>query len=731
MKHIFFIVTILSIHINIVFAALSFTVFTDQLESDTADLTIPFSFETGEFDIISASLSFQVEVIDEENTVIHQQTKTQFISTKNNAAGSFKIRIQQPKIWYPENPNHYTAKLSVFKRATEIENHEVIFGIRKLGIDHNSWRLNDLPVKLKGVVYQYHTEYWQRDLILMQQAHINAIRIDGSYPPKAFLSACDAMGFMVITSPQDTMKSKALVSPHPSIIAWELHESAELEIKYSKLQLIDPSRTVIAANHPNRTVHTWMIDTPVSLPPSEWLQRKSKPLVLLREPTVDGGRMEGIEEAIAVMNSVEYFAGFFIHRFAGDENESGLVTAERTITANYKEVQKVFSPIQIDQDEAEIKAGENYIELDVHNHFQQINVSETTCQWVLIEDNKVIQNGSLYLNIPPQESFGMEIECSLPDEIDCHIYFLQINYFVGEQLFHRHVVRLLPDQWKEKLLLRLDDLSMDEEWTVDTSVEGSEFLHEGFVFKDQSPNAGWFLMTQDGHVRLITDGPFVVSNEGGLYHQQINDSASQSVVRDFWVTKRDVNRRGKNIVVESSMMNQTIAVDHSLNLTSLFSPFGFMDVKYELNFDHLSPSLYGLAFRLSPTLNRFQYVGKGPYPSYPGKRALNDFGIFSFVDWGTFVPGNRERVTLAAFTGKHGYGLGIMMLNGNVSVLPSDEGALVSINAAVAGLGNKNWDTQYPINRDNAPRNGYSAAFRLIPLTKNQYPELFESTFKN
>lgn len=710
------------------YAELHFSVFTSELENELASINIPFSFQTGAFQVSSTSLALSVIILNEENQIIAELSSSQFIKTDSSLFGSFTIPIKQPNQWTPDSPYLYKATVSVMNKDEVIEKNEITFGIRWMNIERNEWRMNGKRLQLKGVVYRYHPQFWQTDLLLMQQAHINAIRVEDHYPPDEFLSVCDAMGIMVVCPPPDNITAKPFVPSHPCIIAWELPAPPMLESSITILQSVDTSRFIIADGNPAVPNVAWKLDTYSNAPPNEWQLRRVKPLLLLNEPRIDGNRMEGIKEAIRLMNTEEHMAGFFIHRFAAEDETSGLVTADRAVTPNYIQAQSVFSPIQIKEDEVEIKAGENQIELEVFNHFQQINLSETTCRWVLLQDQKAIQNGSLYLNVPPQKSFEMEIECALPNDVDRHFYFLAIQFMAGGQPFHRHVVRLQPKKWEEKLVMRLDDLALDEAWTVNTKIEGSDFKHENFLFYDQSPQAGWFFITQDGHVRLITEGPFVITSE-----DEIKSSTSPSLIRDLWKTKSDVNRERKNIVVQSSMHSLQHERELNMELTTLFSPFGFMDMQFQLfpADEFIDMNILGLSFRLSPTLTHFQYVGKGPYPAYPGRRALNQFGIFSFTDWNGFIPGNREDVTLAAFTGKHGYGLGIMMLDGSLSVLPSDEGALVSINAVVAGLGSHNHKTQYPIDVSNISRNGYRAAFRLIPLNKNKFPELFKNTFKN
>ncbi len=709
-------------------AELRFTVFTTELDEDTAALSIPFSFQTEAFSVSDVPLSVWVSVRNPDNQEIAQQSTSQLITTQSYAGGSLTLRIDQPQLWSPEHPFLYDATIAVLNGDERIAGQSKAFGIRAVG-DTNARRIyNGNTLQIKGVVYRYQPDYWKEDIGLMKAAHINAVRIEDEYPPETFLSACDTAGLFVVCPPPEEMRLKPRVPVHPSIIAWDLTKRDMTESQLALLSNTDPYRLILVNDQRLYSSLKIPIETHDTLPPPDWLKRRTHPLLLLAYPPIDGMRMEGLEEMARILYADEDFLGGFLHRFAHDEGvQNGIVTTKRVLMPNYTQVQNVYSPIRIEDEEAQVQPGENEIELTVHNRYQKTNLNDTKCQWLLFQDQKPFQQGSIYLNVPPQRSFEMEVKCTVPSEVTRHHYCLRLNFLGNDgRLLSHQVVRLLPNDWEETLVLRLDDLRADDEWTVETTVEESVFRHEDFVFRAQSPEAGWFLMTQDGHVRLITGGPSVLLNE-----RTEDENPQVGLLESFWISDREVDRENKNIVMKSSL--KSIKNDDStlLDMTTLFSPYGFVDVRYRIQPDvDQSIGTVGLAFRLPPTLNRFAYVGKGPYPSYPGMRALNDFGIFSFIDWKKFVPGNREKVTLAAFTGEHGYGLGLMMLDGSLSVLPSEKGVLASINAALAGLGNKEYSTQYPIDLGEMPRGGFGAAFRLIPLSKTSYPELFETTFE-
>lgn len=115
---------------------------------------------------------------------------------------SVTLEIDGPKLWSPESPSLYTLVIT-----TE---HEVItdrVGIRQICIKNKVVYINDVPVKFHGVNrhdsdpvtgFTISREQMMRDLTLMRQHNINAIRT--SHYPNApiFYQLCDQYGFYVI-----------------------------------------------------------------------------------------------------------------------------------------------------------------------------------------------------------------------------------------------------------------------------------------------------------------------------------------------------------------------------------------------------------------------------------------------------------------------------------------------------------------------------------------------------
>ncbi len=126
----------------------------------------------------------------------------QLLKEEAAKGNSVEFIVAQPLLWNAEAPNLYTLKF-----YTEEELIVQRVGIRKVEVKDSVLFFNNVPIKLKGVNrhdsdpvtgYTISREQALRDLSLMKQHNINAIRT--SHYPNApwFTELCDEYGFYVI-----------------------------------------------------------------------------------------------------------------------------------------------------------------------------------------------------------------------------------------------------------------------------------------------------------------------------------------------------------------------------------------------------------------------------------------------------------------------------------------------------------------------------------------------------
>ncbi|MBP8605628.1 MAG: DUF4982 domain-containing protein [Phycisphaerae bacterium] len=123
------------------------------------------------------------------------------------------IDVPSPRLWSPETPNLYTAKIEVVTAGKISDAVVVPFGIRTIEFDaHNGFRLNGRTVLLKGANLHHDNgplgaaaidRAEERRVELMKANGFNAVRCSHNPPSSAFLEACDRLGMLVIVEAFD------------------------------------------------------------------------------------------------------------------------------------------------------------------------------------------------------------------------------------------------------------------------------------------------------------------------------------------------------------------------------------------------------------------------------------------------------------------------------------------------------------------------------------------------
>lgn len=97
----------------------------------------------------------------------------------------------------------------------------------------------------------------------------------------------------------------------------------------------------------------------------------------------------------------------------------------------------------------------------------------------------------------------------------------------------------------------------------------------------------------------------------------------------------------------------------------------------------------GVAYLLPPEIDRMQWIGCGPYASYPGRNRSVSYGIWSMHKDDIYFEGNRMGVDAVWLSDKDGNGYVFYCEDGNFNVEQTDRGIIVTVNAAVSGQGPK------------------------------------------
>ena len=162
--------------------------------------------------------------------------------------------VQKPKLWSPDNPYLYEAKVDLKEAGTVIDRQLVRFGIRTFSFDaEKGFLLNGQPLLVNGACVHHDDGVLGamafdaaeiRKVRQMKEAGFNLIRTSHNPTTRAFLDACDSIGMLVIGEAFDGWRTaktphdystlidscyredvRAMVQRdrnHPSIICWSI-----------------------------------------------------------------------------------------------------------------------------------------------------------------------------------------------------------------------------------------------------------------------------------------------------------------------------------------------------------------------------------------------------------------------------------------------------------------------------------------------------------------------------
>ena len=189
----------------------------------------------------------------------------------------FHIPIKNPNLWNAETPYLYDFELVLRDENRVLETIHRNVGIKGVSIDQTIFKINNQPVKLRGVCWhETHPEvgcalrekHWRKDIQLMKAANINTVRTSHYPPHPRFLELCDEYGLYVIDEVPFNSGNYKFADPfslgpllaraqntidrdknHPCVIIWSMgneHPSTRYITKTTQfVKMLDPTRPVL------------------------------------------------------------------------------------------------------------------------------------------------------------------------------------------------------------------------------------------------------------------------------------------------------------------------------------------------------------------------------------------------------------------------------------------------------------------------------------------------------
>jgi len=155
----------------------------------------------------SGNYTVEYQIIGEGKRTVASDSQEAKINKKTNLSLTFTDEIESPKKWTSETPNLYSLVIILKNEDGEIvETVSSKIGFRKVEIIDTIFKINGVAVLIKGVNRHEHDQYnghviseenMIKEIALMKQFNINAVRTSHYPTNERFLELCDEYGLYV------------------------------------------------------------------------------------------------------------------------------------------------------------------------------------------------------------------------------------------------------------------------------------------------------------------------------------------------------------------------------------------------------------------------------------------------------------------------------------------------------------------------------------------------------
>lgn len=341
------------------------------------------------------------------------------------AAGDTRARVEtttpNPRLWTAETPNLYSVRFTLERNGTAVHVVTERFGFRTFEVrPGDGLYLNGSRIVLKGV--NRHSQWADTgralsrrlnydDARLIKDMNMNAVRMSHYPPDKAFLEACDELGLYVLNElagwqgAYDTPTGARLIGQlvrrdvnHPSILFWDNGNeggwNTDNDGEFAKWDI--QARPVLHPWHLFGGVQTDHYPTYAEVLKHTAAADIFMPTEILHG-LYDGGIGAGMRDYWDVMKKDLQSGGMFFWVFAddgvvrtdldgrvdsrGDLGPDGIVGPRREKEGSFYTIKELWSPVEVDT--TTFVAGRARQELPVTNHYDFLNLRETTFSWEL------------------------------------------------------------------------------------------------------------------------------------------------------------------------------------------------------------------------------------------------------------------------------------------------------------------------------------------------------------
>lgn len=179
---------------------------TPKVSDTSADVQVVTTIKNAKNANVSVTLL--TRIIDAKGKIAAITKSKEVIVAGKTTEAKQTITLNNPRLWSPQSPNLYTAKVTVLMNDKEVDQVNTEFGVRDIKIDvKNGLTINGENIKMKGGCI--HHDYGplgvaaidraeERKIEILKKNGFNAIRLSHNPPSQQFLNFCDKLGMLVI-----------------------------------------------------------------------------------------------------------------------------------------------------------------------------------------------------------------------------------------------------------------------------------------------------------------------------------------------------------------------------------------------------------------------------------------------------------------------------------------------------------------------------------------------------
>ncbi|MFI3305092.1 MAG: glycoside hydrolase family 2 TIM barrel-domain containing protein [Rikenellaceae bacterium] len=436
--------------------------------------------------------SIEVELLSPAGDKVFSET------IKSSKAGSYKLSkiVEGCESWSDEHPTLYTLVIG-YNNGTTTSYLSSKVGFRSVELKNSQLLVNGMPIRVKGVNrHEHHPKYGhyipdettERDIQLMKEFNVNAIRTS-HYPADPYMyELCDKYGLFVLDEANVETHGlgaalQAYYDPakhiaddptwekifhdrimrmyqrdknHPSVIAWsmgnECGDGSIFRNGYAKLKATDPSRLVIfeqAGTQSHTDVVGPMYMTMDKIRNYSLSNDTYRPLILCEYCHAMGNSLGNFQDYWDLIDNSDNLQGGFIWDWVDQgledirdgvryfdyggafglqgEHNDGAFCLNGIVNPDRVPNPHAYEMRKV-YDNVDVSRSRNCVNsFNVRNKFSFTNLSDLTTKWSLTKNGEQIESGELKLDI----AAAKESTISVPFEAkisDCAEYLITFEF---------------------------------------------------------------------------------------------------------------------------------------------------------------------------------------------------------------------------------------------------------------------------------------------------------------